>query len=88
MLRDFALYNFRPHSFQRFEGPSFVRAHQAAVANDVGGKDGTQATFHIGAKQGILSFTVIACITGTERAQRDQTQTAPSGRKKCERSMT
>ena len=63
MLCDPAINKIPSRGFERFEGPGLVSAHKAAVADDVGGKNGTQTTFHVSPKQRILSFTSIACIT-------------------------
>src|SRR6266404_4549930 len=54
LLRNPAIHKIGPHGFERFERPGFVLAHKSAVADHVGGKDGTQTTFHVSPKQRIL----------------------------------
>jgi hypothetical protein len=47
MLGDFAVDHIRLHAFQRRERTGFIDAHQPAVADNVGGKNSSQAALHI-----------------------------------------
>ena len=51
MVRDLAIHKIRAHSFERLESPGLIRAHHPAVADYIGSKNGTQATFHITRKR-------------------------------------
>src|SRR5207253_10184818 len=46
MLRDLGIEYFLPDFFQLRERPGFVIAHQPAVADDIGGKNGSETAFH------------------------------------------
>src|SRR5207253_5568583 len=48
MLADFGINEIGPQRVQCRERARFVRTHEATVANDVGGKNSSQAALHVG----------------------------------------
>ena len=47
---DFGVDEVRPQCFKRSQRGRFVRAHQTAVSDHIGGKNSGQAAFHVGVK--------------------------------------
>ena len=46
MFGDFAIDDVGSYSLERPERRGFVRAHEAAISDHIGGKDSSQTAFH------------------------------------------